>query len=91
MFVSFSHNLFIIHCINVEYTGRCCLLISVLDKFCHVDSLLENGIWYVLSKCFFLIPFAWQYCDTHTYRIYSTIYLDLYMHYLLSVPLKNHV
>ena len=46
------------HCIKLEYTDGNCLLISVLDKFCHFESLWTNGIWYVSSKCFFLIPFT---------------------------------
>ena len=43
------------HCINLEYTGRYYLLVTALDKFCHLESLWANGIWYVSSECFFLI------------------------------------
>ena len=63
------------HCINLEYTGEYCSLISAPDKFCYLKSLWTNEIWYVSSKWFFLTSFTWQYCGTHTYHIYATIHL----------------
>ena len=51
------------------------ILISVLDKFCHLQSLMVIGIRYVFSEHFFLIPFTCLYCGTHTYHVYATIHL----------------
>ena len=49
------------HYINLEYAGRYYLLISALDKFCHLESHWVSGIWYVSSKCLLLIRFLFTW------------------------------
>ena len=44
------HDVIVIHCINLEYTGKYYLLISALNKFCHPESLWVSGVWYVSSE-----------------------------------------
>ena len=54
MFISFSFVILcIIHCINLTYNGRQYFK-SALDRFCHLESLWVNGIWYVSSEHSFL-------------------------------------
>ena len=46
------------HYINLEYTGGNYLLISALDKFCHLENPWTIGIWGVSSEhLFYKAPF----------------------------------
>ena len=71
MLISYSPVISYISCILFIWniTGRYYLLISALDKFCHLKSLWVNGIWYVSSECFLTDPF-YMVILCHSYLLY---------------------
>ena len=73
------------HCINLEYTDGYYLLISALDKFCHLENLWANGIWYLSSELFSLILFNGNIMALIliVFMLQFTYYIDLYMCYFL--------